>query len=66
MAVSQRSKWCRRCEGYTLHVRNTFSGGWGCLLTILTAGLFLPIWLLIGIFEMLFARYHCQQCGKAR
>lgn len=62
--IQQKSKHCRQCQRKTLHARERFSDGWGVLLTILTAGLFLPIWLLIGVANSL-TRYRCQTCGQA-
>ena len=37
--------------------------GMGCLLVILTGGLFLIVWLL-GEFVNMFGRYRCQVCGR--
>jgi hypothetical protein len=66
MSIAQASKWCKNCGRKTLHNRNYFGGGWGCLLTILTGGLFIPIWLLIGLIQMFTQGWHCQFCGKRR
>lgn len=67
MAIVQRSKFCKNCGRNTLHEFQTFSGGMGCLLTILTGGLFLVFWLpyklLIEPFRNI---YRCQQCGRGR
>ena len=62
MAVIQRRRFCRTCRRLTLHERRTFHGGWGCLLSILTAGLFLPVWLLLVMLGLL-VPYRCQRCG---
>jgi hypothetical protein len=35
----------------------------GCFLTILTGGLFLPVWILIDLCNLL-TRYRCQTCGS--
>jgi hypothetical protein len=59
----QKSKFCRECDERRLFAKSHFSGGMGCLLTILTAGLFIPIWLLIGLCETLSA-WRCQDCGS--
>jgi len=37
----------------------------GLLLTLLTAGLFLPIWLLIDVLGVL-RPYKCQTCGRSK
>lgn len=59
------SRVCRECGRRTLHEKEHFSFGWGCLLSLLTVGLFLPVWLLIGIFEA-FKPYRCVNCGRGR
>lgn len=46
----------------TLHQRDMFSGSWGCLLTVLTAGLFLPIWFFLMLLDG-FRKFRCQDCG---
>lgn len=67
MATIQRSRFCKNCGRKTLHQIETFSNGMGCLLTILTGGLFLlfliPYKLLI---EPLRNIWRCQQCGGGR
>ena len=65
MAVVQNSKYCKTCQRVTLHQKEVFSGGMGCLLTILTGGLFIPFWLLASIFDG-FSRMRCQVCGSIR
>jgi hypothetical protein len=63
MPVKQTQKLCKTCQKRTLHQKNQFSGGMGCLLTILTVGLFLPIWLLADVLDIL-SPYRCQTCGQ--
>ena len=65
MATRQKNRYCRQCNRKTLHAKNYFSGGFGCLLTVLTGGLFIPIWLIAGIFDHMKA-WRCQVCGTAR
>jgi hypothetical protein len=65
MAVKQAHLHCKDCARKTLHVKHIFGGGMGCLLTILTCGLFVPVWLLVDVLG-LFRPYHCQVCGKGR
>jgi len=62
MALDQKQKWCSDCNRNTLHIRTRMSEGWGCLLTILTAGLFLPVWIIMSLFGT-FSGWHCQACG---
>ncbi len=61
----QVQRWCKLCEARTLHVKETFTLGWGCLLTVLTVGLFLPVWIVVKVFEA-FRPFRCQSCGKGR
>ena len=65
MALLQARRYCRECGKKTLHAREHFGAGWGLLLTVLTGGLFLPVWLLIAIVEA-FKPWRCQVCGKGR
>jgi hypothetical protein len=66
VAVVQESCWCEGCGKQTLHARHYFSNGFGCLLTLLTAGFFIPIWLLIGLIQTFSKPLRCQVCGQAR
>lgn len=66
MGMIQASRKCRNCGRRTLHARRSFGLGWGLLLSILTAGLFIPVWFCIKISEALFVSWKCQQCGGAR
>lgn len=63
MAVDQKQRWCKDCRKKTLHVRHRVTEMWGCALTIITCGLWLPIWLLMSLFGSL-GSYRCQQCGR--
>lgn len=62
MAVHQKSAYCKLCKQQTLHLRHTMGSGWGCFLTLLTGGLFAPIWFL----SELSGRWHCQRCGAKK
>jgi ribosomal protein L44E len=66
MGAIQAQRWCKLCERKTLHARPAFSDGVGCLLTVLTLGLFLPVWLAIKVVEAVTTRWRCQVCGRAR
>lgn len=65
MSTVQRSRWCRTCEARTLHQKETMGGTWGCLLVIMSGGLFLPFWLLIDLLAI-GKPYRCQRCGRKR
>jgi hypothetical protein len=62
----QVSRFCKICDRNTLHEKQQLSGGMGCLLTILTGGLFLPFWMFYSALILPFRPYRCQQCGKGR
>jgi hypothetical protein len=69
MGMVQASRRCDQCKVRTLHhkKRLPFSGTAGMLVSILTFGLFLPIWFLIEIAENYGSgRWRCQRCGHAR
>lgn len=65
MPTIQVSRQCRQCGRQTLHSKEKFGFTAGCLLTILTAGLFIPFWLIADVFGFL-KKYRCQICGTAR
>lgn len=65
MPMTQAHKFCKVCNKKSLHAKNYFGFGWGCLLTIITVGLFLPFWLLADVLGA-FRPWRCQTCGKAR
>jgi hypothetical protein len=58
----QSSRWCRYCGAYTLHERERFEPAVGCLLTVLSLGLFLPVWILCQAFDW-GSPNRCQVCG---
>lgn len=64
MAIRQATRFCSTCGKRTLHQKETFSNTWGCLLTILTGGAFLVIWILADLLGA-FKPYRCQTCGQA-
>lgn len=64
--MPQKSRYCQRCHRHTLHTKEQLSNGMGCLLTVVTGGLFIPLWLLYGILILPFRPFRCQQCGKGR
>jgi len=72
MSRIQKSKWCRRCKAYTLHVKSEprkVGCGTHILLTLVSCGLWIPLALLTVGLEMwggILAAYHCQVCGKRR
>lgn len=66
MAMMQTQRRCKTCGKKTLHARPKFSSVGGCLLSVLTLGLFLPFWGLIMIGGGATGAWRCQVCGRAR
>lgn len=64
--MAQVSRHCKNCGRKTLHVKEQLSNGMGCLLTVVTFGVFLPFWILYGLFVLPFRPYRCQVCGTGR
>jgi len=60
---AQKRKYCNNCGCNTLHESERFGDGWGCLLTIVTCGMFIPIWFLL-YFCQVASGYVCQCCGS--
>lgn len=65
MACAQSSRRCKSCNRHTLHTKATFSNLLGIGLSVITMGLFIPVWLLIGVAEA-FRPWRCQACGSGR
>lgn len=64
MAIEKRQKFCSYCERKVLAERDKGIGdGFGCLLTILTGGLFLILWIPLIIINS-FGAYRCPVCGS--
>lgn len=63
MDVIKKQKFCPTCNKLVLAERPTgMSDGMGCLLIILTGGLFLPIFVLLRCINA-FSSYRCTICG---
>ena len=54
----QSQHFCSTCQRPTLHAIDKTIHGFRCLLTLVTCGLFLPLWLLVNRNET-----RCQICG---
>lgn len=62
----QVSRHCKQCGHKTLHEKQSMSTGMGLLLTIITAGLFLLLWIPYLMFWLPFRPFRCQTCGGGR
>ena len=62
----QKSLHCRNCGRKTLHAKeHSISNGWGCFLTLITGGLFIILWIFLGILDA-FRPFRCQTCGGGK
>jgi hypothetical protein len=58
------ARYCQRCRAARLHVKYpTVKVGFGLFLTLITAGIFLPVWLLLFLVDMI-RPYRCERCGS--
>lgn len=65
MGMVQGRRYCRDCEKKTLHEHRTAPHGWCLLFSILTLGLFVPVWVVLIVMSA-FSPWRCQFCGSAR
>lgn len=64
MDVIKKQRFCAQCQKNVMAERSTgMSDGMGCLLTIITLGLFLPIFLLLRFINA-FQSLRCPICGS--
>ena len=64
--AKQSQRTCPICGRKTLHVQaQSIGDGFGCLLMILTAGLFLPVWFVLILIDALSQPWRCQTCGQS-
>lgn len=63
---TQSSRQCKQCGQKTLHMKQSMSTGMGLLLTVITAGLFLLLWIPYLVFVLPFRPFRCQICGSGR
>jgi hypothetical protein len=66
MGQLQTSRKCRVCNRRTLHERRSFGTGMGLLLSVLTLGAFVPLWMGIKVYEAVAIPWRCQVCGRGR
>lgn len=65
MSITKKQAYCPECERNVLAEHEEgISDGMGCLLTLLTAGLFFPLWVLLYLINSMKAS-HCPMCGSA-
>jgi hypothetical protein len=65
MAAKQSRRHCKDCGRKTLHEKQYFSLALGIILSLLTAGIFIPFWGFIMLRDAV-QSWRCQICGKTR
>lgn len=63
MATQQKGGFCPTCNQSRLGTKQVLGDGLGCILTILTGGLFLLLWLPLKFLSEYPAPYRCTVCG---
>lgn len=63
MATEQVMYRCKRCDESTVHLRQTPSHLLHLILTIVTFGFWLPVWILLSLGR---SSPQCSECGKKR
>jgi len=59
--LRRRYLYCKNCGRRLSHEsRLAF---WGCIISLITLGLFLPVWILLHLFA---AHWACERCGHKR
>jgi hypothetical protein len=63
MAISKARIYCKDCQANRLGEKQATSHVLHLILTVLTVGLWLPVWLLVSFINGI-ARYRCPVCGR--
>ena len=62
MAVKTASIFCKSCQGKRMAQAPSPNHILHLLLTLITFGLWLPIWILVSLFSG--GQFHCTHCGN--
>jgi len=61
MAIDQKIQFCKHCEGKKVTIRNSINHLLHLLLSVFSAGLWLPVWLFISVIR---PHFKCTTCGN--
>lgn len=61
MGIKTAGKYCNHCQKNVMAQKNTPNHLLHFFLAIFTLGLWIPIWILISVFNV--GGYRCTQCG---
>lgn len=62
MGTTQDMQFCKHCDKMTMHIRPATSHILHLLLSVVTMGIWVPVWLLIGISNSM-EKGKCSVCG---
>ena len=63
MPTQEESKYCDRCKRYMLVRKPATNHILHLILSIVTVGFWIPIWILVGI-SVASTKWRCTHCGK--
>lgn len=63
MGTHHAARHCPSCDAHVMGIRNTPNHILHLLLSLVTMGLWLPVWLIVGATSD--PRYYCTQCGTS-
>jgi hypothetical protein len=64
LGVGATTSFCKRCKLQTMHVRPPTSHVLHLLLSLVTLGLWIPMWILVAISNS--SQLRCATCGRER
>jgi len=64
MGTNQIMAHCRKCNAQTIHLQQGTSHVLHLLLSLITFGIWVPVWALVAISNS--GQKHCTQCGKLK
>jgi len=65
MATVNKGGFCPNCQQQRMGSKQVLGGGWGCILSLLTGGLFFPFWIAWMILDENPRPFICNVCGTA-
>lgn len=62
--IERSDRLCRHCQRVTVHDKQVMEPAFGCVATVVTLGLFLPVWFCMIFGQRLFQSWRCTNCGS--
>lgn len=63
MATITKGGYCPVCQQKRMGQKEVLGDGFGCILCLLTVGLFLPVWIFLKMVNEWPKPYRCTVCG---